>query len=135
MLVGDGLEINLGLDDVQQRTLRRLAFRLGGIQHVVGTRRHLGGMFFRRTDRTERFYSYHKVIVLGEKGGRFRTRLFPIIHIDYLLTWKRVLPFFRKSTIWLAAARPALMLASAVSAPIFFAVAKTRLPNFSSSSA
>ena len=42
----------------------------------------------------------------------------------YLFTWKRVLPFWMKSTICLAAAMPALMFASAVCAPIFFGVAK-----------
>ena len=44
----------------------------------------------------------------------------------YLFTWKRVQPVAKKSTIWRAAARPALMLASAVWAPIFLGVAKTR---------
>lgn len=34
--------------------------------------------------------------------------------IFYLFTWKRVLPVAKKSLIWLAAAMPALMLASAV---------------------
>lgn len=44
--------------------------------------------------------------------------------VSYLFTWNLVTPFLMKSTIWLAAARPALMLASAVSAPIFLGVEK-----------
>lgn len=41
----------------------------------------------------------------------------------YLFTWKVRSPFSKNLTIWLAAASPALMLASEVSAPIFFLVA------------
>ena len=44
----------------------------------------------------------------------------------YLFTWKRVFPVAKKSTIWRAAARPALTFASPVWAPIFFGVANTR---------
>ena len=43
---------------------------------------------------------------------------------SHLFTWKRLLPVWKKSTICLAAAIPALTLASAVCAPIFFGVAK-----------
>gem|GEM_PF-3523034 len=42
---------------------------------------------------------------------------------NYLFTWKVLSPFSKKPTICRAAARPALMLASEVSAPIFFLVA------------
>ena len=44
--------------------------------------------------------------------------------LNYLFTWKRLLPVLKKSAIWLAAAKPALMLASSVWAPIFLGVAK-----------
>ena len=42
----------------------------------------------------------------------------------YLLTWNFLLPVLKKSALWLAAAIPALMLASSVWAPIFLGVAK-----------
>lgn len=42
----------------------------------------------------------------------------------YLLTWNLVQPVAKKLLIWLAAAIPALMLASSVWAPIFLGVAK-----------
>ncbi len=42
----------------------------------------------------------------------------------YLFTWKRVSPSLKKAFIWRAAAMPALVLASAVCAPIFFGVEK-----------
>lgn len=41
----------------------------------------------------------------------------------------RPVPFSKKPTIWLAAATPALSLASEVWAPIFFLVKISRLPN------
>lgn len=43
---------------------------------------------------------------------------------SYLFTWNLVTPFLMKSTIWLAAAKPAFKFASAVWAPIFLGVAK-----------
>ena len=42
----------------------------------------------------------------------------------YLFTWNLVQPVAKKLLIWLAAAIPALMLASSVWAPIFLGVAK-----------
>ena len=75
MLVGDRLEVDLGFDDVQQRTLRGLGFRLDGVEHIVRARSHLGSVLLRGTDCAERFDTYHIVIVLSKKGGRFRTRL------------------------------------------------------------
>ncbi len=42
----------------------------------------------------------------------------------YLFTWKRVSPSLKKALICLMAAMPALMLASAVCAPIFLGVEK-----------
>ncbi len=52
----------------------------------------------------------------------------------YLFTWKVVSPSFIKPIICRIAATPAFKLASAVWAPIFFGVKKTRPGNFSSSS-
>jgi len=70
MLVGDGVEVDLGLDDVQQRTLRGFGLRLGGVEYVVGARSHLGGMLLRGTDCAERFYSNHNAsVVLRRKSG------------------------------------------------------------------
>ena len=37
MLVGNGVEVDFGFDDVQQRALRSLGLGLGGIQHIVGS--------------------------------------------------------------------------------------------------
>ncbi len=59
MLVGDGLEVDFGLDDVEQRTLRSLGLGLGGIQNVVRPRRDLGGMLPGRADGAERLDSNH----------------------------------------------------------------------------
>lgn len=50
MFIGDRIEIDLGLDDVQQRTFAGLGLRFGRVEHVVRTRRDLGGMFLRRAD-------------------------------------------------------------------------------------
>lgn len=49
----------------------------------------------------------------------------------YLLTWNVLSPVSKNFAICFAAASPALMFASAVSAPIFLGVAKTLFPNFS----
>lgn len=68
-------------------------------------------------------------------GGRFRMKkigrkaqcpsaLYWIIRVDYLFTLNFSLPFLMKSTICLAAAIPALVLASVVCAPIFLGVEK-----------
>ena len=46
MFIRNGVEVDFGLDDVQQRTLGGFSLRLGGVQHVVGTRRHLGSVLF-----------------------------------------------------------------------------------------
>ena len=61
MLIGDRVEVDFGFDDVQQRTFACFGFRLGRIEHVIGTRRHLGGILLRRTNAAERFDSYHSV--------------------------------------------------------------------------
>ena len=59
MFVRNGVEVDFGLDDMQQRTLGGFGLRLGGVQHVVGTRRHLGSVLFRGAYSPERFDSYH----------------------------------------------------------------------------
>ena len=63
VLVGDGIEVDLGFDDVQQRALRGLGLRLGGVQHVVGAGGHLRGMLLRRTDSAKGFDTYHFLFV------------------------------------------------------------------------
>jgi len=59
--------------------------------------------------------------VLGFRKKRTGTKL-----KNYLFTLKRISPFSKKSTICLAAAIPALLLASEVWAPIFLGVKKKR---------
>ena len=59
MFIRNGVEVDFGLDDVQQRTLGGFGLRLGGVQHVIGTRRHLGSVLFRGAYSPERFDSYH----------------------------------------------------------------------------
>ena len=51
-------------------------------------------------------------------------RLMKQIYFFYLFTWNFVSPSLKKALICLAAAMPALVLASAVCAPIFFGVEK-----------
>ena len=109
VLIGDGVEVDFRLGDVQQGLLSGHGLGLGGVEDVIRRCRDLGHDVLRGTDGGKGFYAYH----------------------NYLFTWNLRLPVAKKSTIWRAAARPAFMLASAVWAPIFFGVAKTRRPNFS----
>ena len=109
VLIGDGVEVDFRLGDVQQGLLSGHGFGLGGVEDVIRRCRDLGHEVLRGTDGGKGFYAYH----------------------NYLFTWNLRFPVAKKSTIWRAAARPAFMLASAVWAPIFFGVAKTRRPNFS----
>ncbi len=62
----------------------------------------------------------------NEKIGRKEcpSALYRIIRVDYLFTLNFSLPLLMKSTICLAAAIPALVLASVVCAPIFLGVEK-----------
>ncbi len=71
VLVGNGVEVDLRLDDVEQRALRGLGFGFGRVQHVVGARSHLRSILLRRTDSAERFDSYHDVWI----GSLFSTCL------------------------------------------------------------
>ena len=59
MLVRDRRKVDFGFDNMQQRLFGSLLLRFGRVQHVVGTRCHLGGMLGRGTDPPERFYSDH----------------------------------------------------------------------------
>ena len=59
MFVGNRLEIYFGLDDVQQRAFGGLGLGLGGIQHVIGARRHFGRILFRGTYPAKRFDFHH----------------------------------------------------------------------------
>ena len=43
MFIGNRIEIDLGFDDVQQRTFARFGFGLRRVEHVVRPRRDLGG--------------------------------------------------------------------------------------------
>jgi hypothetical protein len=82
MLVGDGLEVDFGLDDVEQRTLRSFIKGFGGVEHVVGARRHLGGMLLRRTDSTERLDSNHIIQKLKNSSNLSERHLFQILVSD-----------------------------------------------------
>ena len=65
------------------------------------------------------------LVSLGQGAGTIGvTFIFAMVIKYYLLTRYFSLPFTKKSTICLAAAIPALILASAVWAPIFFGVLK-----------
>ena len=79
MLVGDRIEVDLGFDDVQQRTLRRFGLGLGRVQHVVGARSHLRSILLRGPDSAERFDSYHnslfRLLWMPQRAGAaLRTR-------------------------------------------------------------
>ena len=107
-----GLEIDLGLGYVEEGLLPGHLPGFRGVQDVVRGSRNFGDNALWRPYCREWFDSYHDSLY-------------------FALTWKRVFPVAKKSTIWRAAASPAFMLASAVWAPIFLGVAKTRSPNFS----
>ena len=99
--------------------------RLSGVAHLFADGGDVGSV------EGVAFLDFLRIHACGRRyGGRERyDYVFTVQH--YLLTWKRVLPVAKKSAIWRAAASPALMLASAVCAPIFLGVANTRAPNFS----
>ena len=61
VLVGNRVEIYLGLDDVKQRTFRRFCLGLFRVEYVVGTRSHLRRILLGRTSAFKRFYLYHCV--------------------------------------------------------------------------
>ena len=63
MFVGNRLEIYFGLDDVQQRAFGGLGLGLGGIQHVIGARRHFGRILFRGTYPAKRFDFHHNELM------------------------------------------------------------------------
>ena len=69
MLIGNGIEINLRLGDMQQGLLAGHLLGLLGVEDIVRGSGHLGDQLLGRTDRRERFDAYH-----------------------YLLTWNFVSP-------------------------------------------
>ena len=103
-------EINLGFDDMVEALLVVAGFLacLFRVEHVIGARFHLLDELFRWADASEWFDCCHGSI--GMSG--------------YLFTWNLVQPSLKKALICLAAAMPALVLASAVWAPIFLGVLK-----------
>ena len=83
------------------------------------------------TMRTTAEISSHCIFILFSNPFLLTERACPItacphnrFYQNYLFTWKRVSPSLKKALIWRAAAMPALVLASAVCAPIFFGVEK-----------
>ena len=69
MLIGYGVEIDLGLGDMQKALLPRHRLGFGGVQHVVRRCSHLCNQIFWRPDCLKRFYRYHNRYHLTGKIG------------------------------------------------------------------
>lgn len=97
----------LGLERIKEATL---------LEHTLSGSLRVERRLFRRLLRNQS--------KSDDRSGLNPGSRFACLRESYLFTWNLVTPFLMKSTIWWAAARPALMLASAVSAPIFLGVEK-----------
>ena len=60
MILKHRIEIDLGLSNMEEGLLTGHLLGLSGVQHVVRRGRDFGDNIFRRTDRREGFYSYHR---------------------------------------------------------------------------
>ena len=65
VLVGDRLEVNLWLGDVQQGLFASHVLGFLGVQDVVRRCRDLGHKVLRRADGGKGFYTYHTICSLG----------------------------------------------------------------------